>query len=141
MLMGEPILSTPKLKVSRTTHGVLACRGKLANSCLLRLHCGELADTGGVAGAELLSLHHPLPSIPASGGKVDFSQPSLIDLVNHLHQRLAARIPLPVSEEVSLVHAGRGEIGQHDAPLHIADIISPDPAQQRLNQSQQVAGI
>ena len=53
----------------------------------------------------------------------------------------AAGILLPVSEQVSLVHAGRGEVGQHHAPLHIADIITPDTVQQWFNQGQQVTGI
>lgn len=94
---------------------------------------GYFCDTCGVSGAELFPFHHPLRSVPALGGKVDLAQPSLIDLVNHLHQCLATGILLLVSEQVTLVHAGRGEIGQHDATLDIADTISPDPAQQRLN--------
>lgn len=95
---------------------------------------GYFSDTCGVSGAELFPFHHPLRSVPALGGKVDLAQPSLIDLVNHLHQSLATGLLLPVSEQISLAHIGRGEIGQHDAPLHIADIIPPDAQQQWLNQ-------
>lgn len=70
-----------------------------------------LCDAGGIARAELLPLHHPFAGIPSPCAKVDPPQPSLIDLVNYLHQRLATGLLLPVSEQISLAHIGRGEIG------------------------------
>lgn len=45
----------------------------------------QLAERGGIAGAQLLPFHHPFPAIPAAGREVDLSQLPLVNLVDDLH--------------------------------------------------------
>lgn len=65
----------------------------------------------------MLPLHHPLLGVATSGREVDLSQPSLVDLVDDLHQRLATRGLLLGGEQVALLHSDGGEVGQLGAHL------------------------
>ena len=87
---------------------------------------GYFCETCGVSGAELLPLHHPFAGIPSPCAKVDPPDSFLIDLVDHLHQRIAAGPLLLAGEQVALLDAVRGEVGQHDATFLVAVSISPD---------------
>ena len=89
----------------------------------------------------MLPLHHPFFGISTSGREVDLSQPSLINLVDYLHQCLAARSLLLVGEQVTLLHADGDEVGKHDAAFHIPDVIPPDAAQQGLDLGEQLASV
>ena len=49
-----------------------------------------LCDAGGIARAELIPLHHPFTGITPFSAKIDLPKSSLIDVVDRLHQRIAA---------------------------------------------------
>lgn len=89
----------------------------------------------------MLPLHHPLLSVAATGREVDLPQPSLIDLVDDLHQRLAAWGLLLCGEQVSLLHAGWSEVGQHDTPFLVTLFVAPDAGEQLGDQGQQRSGV
>lgn len=54
---------------------------------------------------ELIQLHHPFAGIPPACAKVDLPHSLLIDLVDHLHQRITAGFLLLVGEQVALLDA------------------------------------